>query len=192
MGWAQGLQSGMQLGNLINQGFDRRELAEEAKKYRVDEVIPDQGKVNDLITQRDAAAQGLIAEGLDSNTAYQQATQQYLPQLQETAQTAGLGRQYAYGGQNYADRGEAERAMSLGRTQGLASVFRNQGREEEASALEARAMQNRAAGLQIKGLERTEREKDLDETRKKEDATWWKGRLTDAEGQQRAPTNEDW
>lgn len=192
MGWAQGLQSGMALGNLINQGFDRRELAEEAKKYRVDEVIPEQGKVNDLITERDAAAQRLIDEGLDSNTAYQQATQQYLPQLQETAQTAGLGRQYAYGGQNYADRGEAERAMSLGRTQGLANVFRTQGREEEASALEARAMQNRAAGLQIKGLERTEREKDLDETRKKEDATWWKSRLTDADGVQRAPTNEDW
>lgn len=156
MGWAQGLQSGMQLGNLINQGFDRRELAEESKKHRIDEVVPEQGKVDELVAQRDTVAQGLIAQGVDTNTAYQQATQQLLPQLQETSQSAGLGRQYAYGGQNYADRGEAERAMTQGRTQGLANVYRAQGNEEQASALEARAMQNRAAGLQINKLQRDE------------------------------------
>lgn len=156
MGWAAGLQSGMALGNLINQGFDRRELAEEAKKHRIEEVVPEQARVQDLVSQRDAAAQGLMAQGMDSNQAYQQATQEMLPQFQSTAQDVGAGRQYTYGGQTFTDRGEAERALSAGRTQGLANVYRSQGDEEKASALEARAMQNRAAGLQINKLQREE------------------------------------
>ena len=192
MGWAQGLQSGMALGNLINQGFDRRELAEEAKKHRLEEIIPDQGKVTDLVSQRDATAQGLIDQGVDRTEAYQQATQQYLPQLQETSQAAGLGRQYAYGGQTYTDRGQAEQALAQGRTAGLANVYRGLGKEEEASALEARAQQNRMTGLQIGEMERTKGERDIEQARKKEDASWWKSRLTDADGKQRAPTNEDW
>lgn len=160
MGWAQGLQSGMALGNLINQGFDRRELAEEAKKHQIDETIqPDkQEAVSGLVAQRDARAQELISGGADANTAYQQATQDLLPQFQETSKAAGLSTQYGYGGQTYADRGEAERALAVGRTQGLANVYRAQGNEEQASALESRAMQNRAAALQVKGLERTDKE----------------------------------
>lgn len=192
MGWAEGLQSGMQLGNLINQGFDRRELADEAKKHRVDEIVPEQGRVDDLVAQRDTVAQGLIEQGVDRNQAYQQATQQLLPQIQETAQSAGLGKQYVYGGQTFADRGQAEQAMSQGRAAGLANVYRGLGDEEKASALESRALQNRAAGLQVQGLERTEREKATDEARKKEDSTWWKSRLTGEDGKQRAPTNDDW
>jgi hypothetical protein len=154
MGWAQGLQSGMALGNMINQGFDRRELADEAKKHQVEEFNPDQGKIDELIAQRDNTAKGLMANGMNSDEAYQTATQQYLPQIGETAQSVGLVKpQYSYGGQTFTDRQGAETAALQGRTSALASVYERQGNTEQANALRTQALQQRAAGLNIKKME---------------------------------------
>lgn len=193
MGWAQGLQSGMALGNLINQGFDRRELAEEAKKHQIDETMqPDkQEAVSGLVAQRDARAQELLDKGADANTAYQQATQELLPQFQDTSKAAGLSTQYGYGGQTYADRGEAERALSAGRTQGLANVYRLQGNEEQASALEARALQNRAAGLQVNKLQRDEDTEIKIQNVDKQAGDFLTKRLTGEDGTLRAATPDD-
>lgn len=151
MGWAQGLQSGMALGNLINQGFDRRALAEEAAKHQVGLVSPDQATVDELIARRDAELQGL-GEGAAPEK-MQGIHAQYTPQIASASQP-----QYSYGGQTFTDKQAAETAASLGRTQGLANVYRSIGNEEQASALEARALQNRAASAQVKGLERAEQD----------------------------------
>ena len=189
MGWAQGLQSGMALGNLINQGFDRRELAEEAKKHKLEER--DYAPVNDFVAQRDEAAKGLIAKGVDSDQAYQQATEQYLPQIQEASRVAGLTPQYSYGGQGFDDRQAAEQALSQGRTAGMANVYRAQGNEEQASALEARALQNRAAGLQVNKLQRDENTENKILEVDKQAGDFLTKRLTGEDGTARAATPDD-
>jgi hypothetical protein len=90
---------------------------------------------------------------------------QYEPAIQELTRRQGLtAPDYSVssggydGGKNYASAQEAQTALAPLRTQGLANVYRAQGNEEQASALESRAMQNRAAALQVKGLERTDKE----------------------------------
>lgn len=150
MGWAEGLQSGLALGNAFRQGQIRNDLSEEAKKHQVTEYNPEQGKVDDVIAQRDTAAQGLIAQGMDSNQAYQQATQQYLPQINETASTVGLVKpQYSYGGQTYTDRKAADLAAEQGLTSGMANVYAQHGDIEKASELKSRAQQQQLTAFQL-------------------------------------------
>ena len=153
MGWASGLQAGMRLGESIRQGQIERDLADEAKKHQVGLVSPDQAALDELIARRDAELQGL-GEGA-TPAQVQGIHAQYTPQIASMAQP-----QYTYGGQTFTDKQAAETAATQGRTQGLANVYRSLGNEEQASVLEARALQNRAAGLTV-----DKQQREADQTR---------------------------
>ena len=166
MGWAQGLQSGMALGNMIRQGNERRALGEEAKKYQVTE-----GAYGDMSSQLEALDEGarqnlqaMKAQGASeeqiaaTNAAYDQAAQELTRRQGLTSPDYSVGSGGYDGGQNYASMKEAQAAAAPLRTAGLANVYREQGNVEKADELEARALQQKAATLQVKGLERTDKE----------------------------------
>lgn len=145
MGWAEGLQSGMALGNLINQGFDRRELAEEAKKHQITE-----GAYGPALQQNIDQVRALQAQNPEQAA-------QYEPAIQELTRRQGLAApDYSYGGQTFTSRQDAEAAAALGRTQGLANVYRSQGNIEKAEELTGRAQQQQLLGLQLKKSAREE------------------------------------
>lgn len=149
MGWASGLQAGIRLGETIRQGQLEKALAEEAKKYKVGEVNPEQDNFNSAIDAAIRQKTGLSAGGeslapMDTEVG-----------LQSAARAArDVTPQYSFGGQSYADRQEAERAASSARTQGLADVYRSQGYIDKASELESRAQQQQLTGLQLSKAQR--------------------------------------
>ena len=158
MGWASGLQAGMRLGEAIRQGQLERDLAEEAKKYKVTEGAYGPAVAENLqgvISARDQALQGL-GEGATPEQ-IQQVHEQYTPAMAELSRRVGLTApdySVASGPQNYATMQEAQRAAAPLRTEGLAGVYERYGDTTQANALRGQALQQQAAGLQVKKLER--------------------------------------
>lgn len=186
MGWAQGLQSGMALGNLINQGFDRRALAEEAKKYQVTE-----GAYGPELQQNIEQVRALQAQNPEQAAQYEPAIAELTRRQGLTAPDYSVSSGGYDNGKNYASAQEAQAALSTLRTQGLANVYRAQGNEEQASALEARALQNRTAGLQLNKLQR---EEDIDKKIidiDKQSGDFLTKRLTGEDGTIRTATADD-
>ena len=142
MGWASGLQAGMRLGESIRQAQLERDLAEEAKKYKISEYNPEQANLNSAI---DAAIQrktGLVAGGdgmAPMQVPEQMDTSAGLQSAARAARTATP--QYSFGDQTFATMQEAQQAIAPLRTAGLADVYRGYGMEDRASQLEAQAQQ---------------------------------------------------
>lgn len=148
MGWAQGLQAGIQLGNVVKQGFMQQDLAEEAKKYRVTEGAT--GDMSENIAQ---------IRALQEQNPEQAA--QYEPAIAELQRRQGLtSPDYSVasggfdGGKNYATMQEAQRASAPLRTEGLANVYRGYGEVDKAEELMARAQQQQLTGLQLNKAQR--------------------------------------
>ncbi len=145
MGWASGLQAGIRLGETIRQGQIERDLAEEAKKYKVTE-----GAYGSELGSNIEQLRGLQQQNPEL-------ANQYEPAIAELQRRQGLTApdySVASGGQNFATMQEAQRAATPMRTAGLADVYRGYGMEDKASELESRALQGRAAALQVGKLER--------------------------------------
>lgn len=148
MGWAQGLQSGMALGNLINQGLDRRALAEEAKKYQVTE-----GAYGPELQQNIDQVRALQEQNPDQAALYEPAIAELTRRQGLTSPDYSIGS----GAQNYSTMQAAQEAALPMRTAGLANVYEQQGNIEQANALRSQALQQKAAGLQVGKLEREEK-----------------------------------
>lgn len=160
MGWAEGLNAGINLGNVIKQGMLQQDLAEEAKKYKVTEGAYGAGlgeNLQQVIGARDQALQGLDANATPEQI--QQVHEQYTPAMAELSRRVGLsGPDYSVssGGQNFADRQAAEFAASQQRTAGLADVYRAHGQVDKAEELTGRAQQQQLLGLQLGKAKREE------------------------------------
>ena len=144
MGWAEGLNAGINLGNVIKQGMLQQDLAEESKKYRVTE-----GATGDMSSNIEQL------RGLQQQFPEQAA--QYEPAIAELQRRQGLTApdySVASGGQNYATMQEAQRAAAPMRTQGLADVYRSYGQIDKAEELTARAQQQQLTGLQLNKAQR--------------------------------------
>lgn len=193
MGWAEGLNAGINLGNVIKQGMLQQDLAEESKKYKLGEGAYGQGlqeNIENLKAAREANLAGLEGEQLAAATkAYDQAQAELTRRQGLTAPEYYI--QGDTSGRNFSNLQEAQQALAPMRTQGLADVYRSHGNIDKASELEARAQQQQLTGLQLMGAQRTEREQAMDEARKGEDKKWWDARLTGEDGKKRAPTSED-
>lgn len=147
MGWASGLQAGLQIGNALKQGQLRDALAEESKKYGVTE-----GAYGSELQQNIEQVRALQAQNPEQAA-------QYEPAIAELTRRVGLTApdySVASGAQNYGTMQEAQRAAGAQRTTGLADVYRGYGDIEKASELESRALQQQAAGLQVGKLQREE------------------------------------
>lgn len=145
MGWASGLQAGLQIGRSLREGQVRDALAEEAKKYRVTE-----GAYGPELTGNIEQLRGLQQQNPEL-------ANQYEPAIAELQRRQGLTApdySVASGGQNFATMQEAQRAATPMRTAGLANVYRGYGMEEKAGELESRALQDRSAALQVSKQER--------------------------------------
>lgn len=188
MGWAEGLQSGLALGNAFRQGQIRNDLSEEAKKHQVTEFNPDQAKLDALIAQRDAELQGLGATATPEQL--QQVHSQYTPQIAEISQ--GIKPQYSYGGQTFTDRKAADLAAEQGLTAGMANVYALHGDIEKASELKSRGLQQKLVGYQVDQAQRADELAKTKASIDKEFGEWNTKRLTDPEtGEMRAPTFDD-
>lgn len=182
MGWAAGLQSGLQIGNALKQGQLRDALAEESKKYNVTEGAFGQG----------------LQTNIDQLRAMQQENpdqaQQYEPAIAELTRRVGLtAPDYSVnsGGQNYASMQEAQQAVAPLRTAGLANVYRQHGDIAEAENLGARAQQQQLAGLQINEATRKDVLAKKTEGLDKDYGDWMSKRLVGEDGSYRAPTFDD-
>lgn len=184
---SEGLQTGLQMGSLLRDAKLRGALADEAAKY-----TPVEGAFGPDLQQNIEQVQGLQQQAIAGGMTPEQATQQYAPAIAELQRRAGLtGADYSVGGKTYGTREEAVQAAAPLRAQGLAGVYRQFGDTEKADIAEARATQAEAAGLQLRKGKRDEQQ-DLDALkRQEENAQWWRTRLTDAEGNPRAPGTED-
>lgn len=139
MGWASGLQAGMRLGETIRQGQIEKDLAEEAKKYRVTE-----GATGDM-SENIAQVRALQAQNPEQAA-------QYEPAIAELTRRQGLTSpdySVASGAQNYGTLQEAQRAAAPLRTEGLANVYRGYGEVDKAEELASRAQQQQLTGLQL-------------------------------------------
>ena len=182
MGWAAGLQSGLQIGNALKQGQLRDALAEESKKYGVTEGAYGQG----------------LQTNIDQLRAMQQQNpeqaQQYEPAIAELTRRVGLTApdySVASGGQNFATMQEAQQAAAPLRTAGLANVYRQHGDIAEAENLSARAQQQQLAGLQINEATRKDVLAKKTETLDKDYGDWMSKRLVGEDGSYRSPTFDD-
>jgi hypothetical protein len=106
-------------------------------------------------------------------------------------QYRSAARGFLVGDKAFDTREEAEAAAKLMRTQGLANVYRQAGEVEKADQAEARAMQMEAAGLTLRSQRRTEATAAKVEAVDASLNQWLTARLTDADGNMRAPTMED-
>jgi hypothetical protein len=182
MGWASGLQAGIRLGETIRQGQLERDLAEEAKKYRVTE-----GAYGPELSSNIEQLRGLQQQNPEM-------ANQYEPAIAELQRRQGLTApdySVSSGGQNFASMDEAQRGASQARTMGLADVYRQYGSIDKASELESRAQQQQLTGLQLR---RGQREEDT-ETKildiDKQAGDFMTKRLTGEGGTVRAATPDD-
>ena len=145
MGWASGLQAGIRLGETIRQGQLERDLAEEAKKYRVTE-----GAYGSELGSNIEQLRGLQQQNPEL-------ANQYEPAIAELQRRQGLTApdySVSSGGQNFATMQEAQRGVSQAQTKGLADVYRGYGMTDKASELEARAQQQQLTGFQLSKAQR--------------------------------------
>ena len=186
-GLSQGLQTGLQIGSVLRDAQQREALAQEAARY-----TPTEGAYGPGLQENIQQVRGLQEQAVASGMAPEEAARQYAPAIAELERRSGLAApDYSIGAQTFGTREEAMRAAAPMRAQGLANVYRQFGDTERADIAEARAQQAQATGLQIRRAERAEAEDLATEARRKEDAKWWQSRLTDAEGNARAPSTED-
>lgn len=182
MGWASGLQAGMRLGETIRQAQLERDLAEEAKKYKVTE-----GAYGPELGSNIEQLRGLQQQNPEL-------ANQYEPAIAELQRRQGLTApdySVSSGGQNFATMQEAQRGVSQARTQGLADVYRGYGQIDKASEMEARAQQQELASY---GLSKARREEatenkilDVD----KRSSEYLTKRLTNADGTMRTADATD-
>jgi hypothetical protein len=145
MGWAEGLNAGINLGNVIKQGMLQQDLADEAKKYRVTE-----GAYGPELQQNIEQVRALQAQNPEQAA-------QYEPAIAELTRRQGLTApdySSSSGAQNFGTMQEAQRAVNTQRTAGLADVYRGYGMEDKASELQSRAMQQELTGLQLRKANR--------------------------------------
>ncbi len=192
MGWASGLQAGMRLGESIRQAQLERDLAEEAKKYKISEYNPEQANLNSAI---DAAIQrktGLVAGGdgmAPTQIPEQMDTSAGLQSAARAARTATP--QYSFGDQTFATMQEAQQAIAPLRTAGLADVYRGYGMEDRASQLEAQAQQQQLTGLQLRRGQREEATENKILDVDKRSSEYLTKRLTNADGTMRTADATD-
>lgn len=214
MGWASGLQAGLQLGRAFKEGQERRAM-EEIQKASANEI-------QDYGTAGTQQIQGLQASGAYDVQAVPGAegtapTLRYTPKqgldLQgDTPAPAGAyidvapQRMTEFLGQRYEGGLAPERMESL-RTRAMANAMADPMRrqqalqgiaaEERAQDVEGRAKkqfetQNEAALLTIEEQRRQKKLRDDEDARQKENAAWWVKQTTDpATGERRAPKPED-
>jgi hypothetical protein len=162
-GLDEGLRTGVQLGNILRQGQQRRALADESARFNVtegaygSELDQNVEQVQGLMrqAQQQAAAQGGTVEDMT------RIEREYMPaieELQRRSQMTAPDFSIASGPQTFGTREEATRAARPMRAEGLASVYERFGDIDQAESLRERADAGRARELQMRGLERTERE----------------------------------
>lgn len=190
-----------------------RDLARESARYDITEGAygPELGEnVQQVIGMRDQALQGL-GEGATPEQR-QQVLDQYTPALTELSRRTGLqGPDFSVGSReaNFGTRQEARQAAAPMRAEGLSNVYRQYGDVDEADKLEARAFeqqrslaqetraqaqfktQQEVADLQLGKARREAATTAKLEAVDTESADWLTTRLTDAEGNRRAPTMDD-
>ncbi len=182
MGWASGLQAGMRLGESIRQAQLERDLAEEAKKYRVTE-----GAYGSELGSNIEQLRGLQQQNPEL-------ANQYEPAIAELQRRQGLTApdySVASGGQNFATMQEAQRAVAPMRTAGLANVYRGYGMEDRAGELEARAQQQQLTGLQLRRGQREEDTENKILDVDKRSSEYLTKRLTNADGTMRTADATD-
>lgn len=145
MGWAEGLNAGINLGNVIKQGMLQQDLAEESKKYKVTE-----GAYGPELSSNIEQLRGLQQQNPEQAAQYEPA----IAELQRRQGLTAPDYSVSSGGQNYATMQEAQRAAGAQRTAGLADVYRQYGQIDKASELEARAQQQQLTGLQLNKAQR--------------------------------------
>jgi hypothetical protein len=204
MGFAEGFQSGFSTVTAAmkarRENALRRQIGQEAARYGVTEGAYGQG-LGENVQQ----VQGLQQQALDQ-ARYQGASEedlariesQYAPSIAELQRRQGLtAPDFTIASRSmrpedtFATREAAELAARPMRTQGLARVYRDAGEVEKADEAEARAMQMEAAGLTLRSQRRTEATAAKVEAVDASLNQWLTARLTDADGNMRAPTMDD-
>jgi hypothetical protein len=155
-GLDEGLRTGVQLGNILRQGQQRRALADESARFNVTE-----GAYGEDLQQNIQQLEGLRAQDPEQAAAYSQA----IDELQRRSQMTAPDFSIASGPQTFGTREEATRAARPMRAEGLASVYERFGDIEQAEAARERAdaarlrdIQFQGAELGLRGAQRTERE----------------------------------
>ena len=149
MGWAEGLNAGINLGNVIKQGMLQQDLAEEAKKYRVTE-----GAYGPELQQNIEQVRALQAQNPEQAAQYEPAIAELQRRQGLTAPDYSVASGGYDGGKNFASMKEAQQAAAPMRTQGLADVYRSYGQIDKAEELTARAQQQQLTGLQLNKAQR--------------------------------------
>lgn len=173
-----------------------RDLARESERYNVTEGAYGEGlqtniqQVEQMRDQalRDAAARQGTMQDLEAIRA------QYDPSIVELQRRAGLTApdfSIASGQQTFGTREEATRAARPMRAEGLARVYERFGDIDQAEAMRERAEAGRFRDLQMRGLERTDRQAAVVEAVDADTSKWLTARLTNEDGTVRAPTAED-
>jgi hypothetical protein len=162
-----GLQTGLQLGSALRGVRQQQTLADESARYNVTEGAYGEDlnqnieQVRGLMAeaQRQAAAQGGTVEDMA------RIEREYMPSIEELQRRAQMSApDYTVASRamrpedTFATREEATRAARPMRAEGLANVYEEFGDIDKAEDLRERADTARARDLQMRGLERTERE----------------------------------
>jgi hypothetical protein len=144
MGWAEGLNAGINLGNVIKQGMLQQDLADEAKKYKVTE-----GAYGPELQQNIEQVRALQAQNPEQAAQYEPAIAELTRRQGLTAPDYSVASGGYDGGKNFASMKEAQAAAAPLRTQGLSDVYRSYGQIDKAEELTSRAQQQQLTGLQL-------------------------------------------
>jgi hypothetical protein len=199
-GLDEGLRTGVQLGNILRQGQQRRALADESARYNVTEgaygpeLEQNIEQVRGLMTeaQRQAAAQGGTVEDMA------RIEREYMPSIEElqrrsrmTAPDFTVASRAMRPEDTFTTREAATRAARPMRAEGLARVYEDFGDIERAEGLREQADTARMRASQIRRTEREDEQLGKLDKVNADAANWLNKRLTGEDGQLRAPTTED-
>jgi hypothetical protein len=204
MSWARGFEAGSRVaGDVLDtyrQAGLRRGLADESRKYNITEgafgpeLQENIRQVEQLREQalRDAAANsGTVADLETIRAQYDPSIRELQRRAEMTAPDFTVASRAMRSEDTFGTREEATRAARPMRAEGLASVYERFGDIDKAEDLRERADTGRFRELQMRGLERTERQASTVEAVDADMSKWMNNRLTDSEGNPRAPTLED-
>jgi len=152
-GLNEGLQTGLQLGSVLRSARQRRALADESAKYNVTE-----GAYGPELEQNIQQLEGLKAQDPEQAPAYDQAIRELQRRSEMTAPDYTVASRAMRPEDTFTTREAATRAARPMRAEGLANVYEEFGDIDKAEDLRERADTARARDLQMRGLERTERE----------------------------------
>lgn len=173
-----------------------RDLARESERYNVTEGAYGEGlqanvqQVEQMRDQalRDAAARQGTVQDLDAIRAQFDPS---IAELQRRSQMTAPDFSIASGQQTFGTREEAARAARPMRAEGLARTYERFGDVDRAEAMRERADTSRFRDLQMRGLERTDRQAAAVEAVDADTSKWMTSRLTNEDGTMRAPTMDD-